>query len=576
MKSRVLTLLAFCTALAAQDRPAADRFVPKDSCLVVRVGAPAVWQQRFAKTQLAKLLQGPTMAPLMTQLDKALDGALDEVRGSGTFDADLLQKLRTDYRGEIVASLQVDFDDLGAAMEENRPPRMSAVIALAPDGSSDLGALGTALCKLIEEMGTEAQRDLRDVTIGEHKLRAAFNPGAQVTLPAMIDDHLVMVVATDLEAMGQKLLGADERAGTAVAGSSPLHLHADLRAGGQALLKVLEQQMTDSGAPFDGGQVLRDTGLMSLHALSMTIDAEDSHLVATTDMTVDRENLGVFGLLMVDRGRPKLMRYVPPAAESWSTSGIDVGALLTTVAKIWGGLGEVAPMSYDDAMAAFTEAMKVRLREDLIDHIGNDLLIVSDVGAQVEAIAEDDEENPFAALGGMCFAVSLKDGKKFGEALETALRARGLHAARKSEEYQGTKVHALRLAGAVELEYAVTDDLLLLVPGAGEASRQYLRGVLDARAAGGHELSEDLQKRLEGVREGWNGITVTPVDAMLEMIADTFGALRDLDPSGAPFDVDMVIDVCNGAVKDLRQLGLHTMIGVNYLNGPVWQGRMRW
>src|SRR5204862_200381 len=58
---------------------------------------------------------------------------------------------------------------------------------------------------------------------------------------------------------------------------------------------------------------------------------------------------------------------------------------------------------------------------------------------------------------------------------------RGLHAARKTEEYAGTKVHRLRVG--VEIEYAVTDDLLLLGFGNSAGAQKSLRAVLDERAA---------------------------------------------------------------------------------------------
>ena len=129
---RTLPLLAvstLLTALPAQVEQAPFRFVPGNSALVVRMAAPAKWQQRFAQTQVAKLADGETMGPLMAQMRKGFDDAIEQLRQSGEFDADLVEQLVTKYQGDIVMSVQVDFAKLMAALEDGAPPPVSVVLA---------------------------------------------------------------------------------------------------------------------------------------------------------------------------------------------------------------------------------------------------------------------------------------------------------------------------------------------------------------------------------------------------------------------------------------------------------------
>ena len=62
----------------------------------------------------------------------------------------------------------------------------------------------------------------------------------------------------------------------------------------------------------------------------------------------------------------------------------------------------------------------------------------------------------------------------------------------------------MSLAGLVEVEYAITNEALLLVVGDREGARRNLRAVLDARKAAGAdaELPAALQKHVAALRTG--------------------------------------------------------------------------
>jgi len=571
----LLSITAVCAALAAQDKASPNRFVPKDSCLVVHMASPARWQSQFAKTQVAKLLQGQTLAPLITQASAGIDEGIAELRSSGKFDADLIEKLLSEYQGEMVFSIQVDFADLGAAIQEGRTPAMSGVLAMTPDGKYDLAAFAAGIEKAIE---TEGGQPLHDHKVGDRTLRFVDDSDMKVAVPTMVDGQLVWLFSTDLEKSAEKLLAADGR----FEGGSPgqaMFLHANLAPAVSALMQVVAAQAETEGAPFDVPKLMRDVGFGALNTLELQIGAEDKHVATELNLSLTDGDTGMFGMMLLDQGMPKLLRYVPAASEHFSVSGFDLGALYRTAEKVWTGLGEVVPMSFADAQAAFVEEMKVRLKEDLLDHMGTEMMSLTDLGAAMGAAAnaaEAEDENPMAALAGTCLGLSLRNGKAFGESLEKMLRARGLHASRKSEDYQGTKVYRLRPAGVIELEYAVVDDLLLLAIGGDEASRRNLRAVLDARAAAaaGSELPEHVQKVLKGFAEGWSGVGITPIAGMLDGINTAMTAVQGM--GDLPEEAEMVMQVLTGVSSDLTRLGLQNMTTANYTTRRSLRSRMRW
>ncbi len=570
---RHLLILPFlCAAAAAQAD--SNRFVPKDSTFVMRMAAPAKWKSQFAKTQLAKLLQAETLSPLMDQAGMAMQGMLEELRTSGAFDADLLEKMWSDYTGEIVIAAQIDGTKIAAAIENGDTPEFSVVVALTPDGKFDLAALSTALDKLIETTG---QRPLKDLQVGDHRLRVTADDDVTTSVPAMIDGHLVMLVGSNLEAQAGKLLAADGRA-DAAGGDHAMSMHAELGTLLGSLLDMVAMQAENEGAPFDVGQMLADIGLGSLSAMSMQIGAEGALVRSDLEISFGKADLGLFGALIVDQKEPKLLRYLPPSADAYSITAFDLGALYRTVGKIWDGLGDQVPMTFADFESMCAQELTVRLAEDLIAHVGTEMLSITDVEAAVAAgaaLAEEDEENPMAAFEGQMFGMSLRDGKKFEESLEKALRSRGLHAGRKTEEYVGTKLHRMTIAGIIELEYCVTDDLLLLALGKSESAHKSLRAVLDQRASDtASSLTESVKARLENLPKGWSGLNVTPVASMVAGFQSALEQAGNVAPM--PEEMDMVLEVMQGIGKDLRRLGLQNMVATTHTSDRKFVTRMRW
>jgi hypothetical protein len=298
-------------------------------------------------------------------------------------------------------AIKVDWSSLGESMETGEPPAASIVVALSPDGSFDLAALGKELEKAVEAGPAAGQ--LRDLAVGDLRLRVSGDETMNMAVPTMVDGHLVMVMSNDLEKNAERLLASDERY-TGGSGNDPLFVHVELNTMMKTLMDVVGAQMEDQGAPFDVVQLMRDAGLGSLDSFTMSLGAEGKHVAASFEMGMKEGDRGIFN--MIDTGvktAPKVLRYVPPASEQFNAMSVNLGALYDVVAKVWGGLGDVVPMTWEDAQTSFAEGMKVRLKEDLIDHLGMEVLMLQDLDAVgAAAAAEDIEDNPAAQFAGMC------------------------------------------------------------------------------------------------------------------------------------------------------------------------------
>ena len=568
-------LLAFASAVAllpAQDQ-GAFRFALADSIAVVRLAAPAKWQQQFATTQVVKLLASDKLAPMVGAVSQGIEQGLGALRQSGAFDADLLEKLLADYKGDVVVAASLDVDSMMQAITSGETPSFGVTVALTADGSYDLGKLAAELQKSIEK---EVGKDLRDLQVGDHRLRCTKNEGEpDVVLPAMVDGHLVLMVSNDVEKFAAKVLGKGPRfAGGS--GEGTMFAHVELA----PLMKAVgEAAAAASETPFDVGALLDAVGLGCLGSMNGSLGATGKHLTAEATIQFLEKERGLFRLLGKGDGTPKLMRLVPPDADTWSVTPVDFGALHGVVANIWSVVGDSAPMTWEQSQAAFAENLKVRLKEDLLDHLGGELLMLQDLQTSVANAAVEDEDDPMAGLNGMCAGIALRDGKAFGEAIEKMLRARGLHASRKTEDYAATKVHRLRLAGLLDLEYAITDDLLLLGIGSSPASQKALRSVLDARSnpAAAGEAPPAVKDAVAGLPAGWTGISVMSVDGWLRGFADGFvRGFAATSGTELPPEVEQMLDALKGVGGELGRFGLQTMVSTTRMDAASMRSSIRW
>lgn len=572
----LLPTLFACSALFAQDQASLNRFVPKDSRLVLHMSSPAAWKSQFAKTRVSKLMQTATLAPILGMVDQAMEGAMSELRSSGKLDAEVVEKFLADYQGKMTLAVQIDLDGLAEAMQSGTPPKLSGALAVVADGKTDLGALADTLGKAFEAGNPDKLRDLK---VGDQLFRYIADSDVHVGVPTLVEGHLVWIFGTDLPKTAEKLLAKDQRFEGGAANQA-LYCNLDLGTLMQGFTDMLANQMEQEGAPFDARKLLQGLGLLSIRNAQLQLGADGADM--TTELKIDTtgKDLGMLGMTMLDQGTPKLLRYVPANAENFGITPFDFGAIYSSVANMWGELEEVVPMTFEDAIAEVTDFLKVRLKEDLLDHMGTEMLNVVDSAAIGENLANQDEdmdeENMLGMLSGSCMAISLRNGAAFAESLEKVIRARGMHASRKSEDYQGTKIYKVLLAGLLETEYAVVDDALLVAIGKSDSARNNLRAMLDQRASGNASgsLPTKLQQRLQALPEGWSGIGVTSMPAMLTGIKealDNVAAMAEL-----PMEMEGFGEMLGGLAGELKRLGLESMLSTTHTSKKSMVMRLRW
>lgn len=569
---------ALAATLAAQDAGSPLRFLPKDCVAVARISGPGAWASAFGKTQIRKLLQGPTLAPHLAQLAGGFDAMIEAVRREGEVDADLIRGLLTEWSGELALGVWVDWSSVAAAIENQEPPKFGVVIAFGGDGKLDLKTLA-------ESTVTASERHVRltDTVVGNHTLRVQPTPmGFAMSMPLMIDGTAVMLIASDIDEFAEKVLGGGERSALAgKIGSGSFALAVDLGSTMTALQPIFAEQMGRGAPPGVIQTMFTGMGLDCLGDMALSIGADERHVAIDFDVELKAPAAGLAKLVMSKAaGLPALAQWRPAAIATYAAMRLDVMAFYEMICNIWDGMGEAVPMSRADGEAAFTEATKVRLKEDLFDQFNSELLMIQDPQAQDAAIAEDPED-PAAAFAGICVALGLRDGRQFDGAIEKLIRSRGMHSGRKSEDYQGVKVHKLNVGGLFAFEYAITDDALLLAVDE-EAARGLLRGVLDERAARlagkpAPELPATITERLALMPTGWNTIQSQSFLSSMGTSA-VVPVLQNLADDGTIDEgvVEMARSLMRGLTAELRQLGIEHMVNTSTTTDTGMRSRTRW
>ncbi len=567
-----LPLSLLLCALPAQDK-SPFRFVPADANFVVRISSPAKWQQQFAKAQITKLFQSQTVAPMVGMLQEGYGQMIEELRGQGTIDADLIDALVTTYTGDIVIAAKVDMSNLEEIMQTGEQPEFEVVMSLSPDGSFDLAKIAAEIEKAADK-NPPSRGKVRELSVGNLKTRILEqDDGPNMSLPTLVDGHLVMFLGSKLEPQINRAIAATGHF-TGGNATASMFVHAELGSLMKAMTTAMGAAMDMQGAPFDVAEMMRTLGLESMQRFDMSIAAEGEGVQVDAELGLAGE-LGLLGAFVSDQPSLKLLRAVPDDVENFNLGTFDAKVLFETIAKAWKLMGDEAPMSWDDAMAAASETTKVRLKEDVIDHLGAQVLMLnltSKDGAEDEA-----EGNPIQmALQTMpVMAIELKNGKAFAESLETMLRSAGLHAARKTEEYQGQKVYKLSVGGMAQVEYTVTDDMLMLSVRNDEVGARALRSALDARKSAEGEMPARIKSMVTGMPEGWTGLAVMSMSDTFKDFTKAMQMQAQMGAEEMPPQAEMVFGMLQSLGEEMKRLGINRLVSTTHTSKNGLRLRMR-
>ena len=504
-----------------QAAPDLLRFVPDDAVAVVRTVGLASWAEQFGKTNVGRAFAAATVQKAGRRLWTT---AMAEP-GFASATVSRLEALAAalaGHAGEIVVAATADLRDLA-----DRPPKFAVMLAMA-GGDDELDALEDATRQALGAGGDE--RRIEGESFVVHRLA-----DYEITAPVRRHGASFVFVGAELtlaipefwrERQEAHAAASELRRGPFVA-RFELPFLLQLK---DALLPVLEQR---EGVPPAVVEAIVDLiGLRSLGTLTYRIAADDADVVQEAVLELRAGERGLLGALLPPRtGAAGILESLPAAARNWSAWRFDTGQVLDLYRRTFEVLRDVLPMTREQVEAKFTEFAKVRLVEDVLAHVGDEALRLEDF-APPSATGEPTLDELASHGNRGCLVLKLRDATAFAASLEKALRARGLHAGRKTEDYGDARIHRFKPLG-FSLEYSIAGDVLIVGIGGGETVTQYVRSILDrvAERAKGNpraELRPEVAARLRALPADWTMLDIGSMEELLDGLVGTFDSLTSI------------------------------------------------
>lgn len=598
------TFVAFgllSVSLFAQERVDLRRFVSADAQIVARIQGPGCWRDTFGPTKLGALMRSQLLAPWRQMVAGLFEEGLQSAYTTA-LGPELMRHLCEDYRGEFVLSVLVtppaeaeeveppEPPDEDAEMGEDEEdfefdeaePRVTVMLTMTPAEGIDLAALLAGLRRADEaelaKMADAAR--MTDIVVGDRTFHmvGARDPGDggfHLTQVELVDGHLVMFLGHDIATNGSKLL-ADSNHAAELPPAAPLSVRVDatklLETVGADFEALME--LADEPGQRTGMRLVADA-LTCLQSFDLTVGADGNAVVVDTVLKTRGKDLGLLAPFLAAGSPSKLLGCVSPQHPSFALYSFDAKAMLGWLDLALELEGEELAEQVAEAGRLFLERNKVRWREDLFAHLGSEVLVLGGVEQFIadmfEAVKEGEQPEPFELFGGSCIALSLRDGRAFGESLEKVIRANGLHAARRTEPYHDVPIHQLTLAGLLQIEYAVTDDALWLVPGRG-SGRDKLRAALDARAE--NKDHAEVATAFAALPEGWNGVRRFQLADYVHLLAEMAEVAPKAEKRKESEEIGRAI--LKGLSGELKRLGATEILFGDYTSPRGWRTVYRW
>lgn len=479
--------------------------VAENPLFVVHTDGPEKLRSRFLATNMGKMFASNEFKDLLKPMLKTLEDMKADAAGAAPVDLDELEKAIKGYGGRITAALHV----VGEIDFTSPQPPFGFTVILSPDGVTDLGGLCEKCTRLADEKAGDKAFDL---DVEGKTFRCVSDSGGQekgkwaATVPFLHQGHAVMCVSTSLKDSVKAVLNPDQKPRFE---ASPEFRAQSL---GVWLNVAKVVAMVEEGSKGKYGEDYADsgpkvaldlTGIRSLDTISKGFRPLGPYVASDTVLQFNGAERGVLATVFPKTRTPNPFLASLPRTTSWAqTYHFDIGALYTSVKKVWEALDETdaaMPMAWGDIESKFQEEMGFRLKEDFIDHLGAHGILAQQVSQDEEADLEEDPD-------GACIAFQVKNPEAFDKRIDTMLRKGGQHAGRKKEDYKGQTVYRLFLFGAAEVHYTVADRLFLL--GWGNKGGSVLRAVLDSErdVKEGKEpapLTAGLKSRLGNCQPGY-------------------------------------------------------------------------
>lgn len=522
------SLASLAGGVAAQDLA---RFLPKDAQFTMVCDGPARIAERLAATNLGRLCADPEAAPI-----RAIPGRVREMlvklaeQESVPLDVASFFDRIAGYGGRMAIGARVDL----AATVEAKAPRFLVSFVVEPHESIDLEALAADMQRAVDESdaGTQA------LEFGPGFQAAIDENGDGATVPRVVDGHLVMFAGSGLGTALARIFDDHEGLGVTLPPASAESMIWG-RGDGELLrfFADMAELAEEDGNPGFGDPSMPPSAILRaiFERLALTeFEAGTApfgeHLRSVGHILTDASVPNLLDILQPQEKSTPLIALVPALHPSWTSFRIDAAGLFDLICDV----AELGQPGLRGMLAeSIQQELGLDLQKDLLDAFDGQLLMLDDSFANLEGLAAGEALDEMEEVKGLySFVIGLRDPAAFEKVLDGVLRARGLHAARKTVDYRNTKLRSMNVFIA-QLHYAFVPEGLAL--GLGEAGAENVRKIVDqsiSRAEGQAPVQhgERVQKRLALLQSGWRDLAIEDVDlpsSMMDQLIDL--AMSDLD-----------------------------------------------
>lgn len=547
-----LPLLVLCLAPGLF----AQHFDPRPEGALAHLAfdGPARMATAFAGTNLHDLLTSKQFAEAYAPVTQAIEQGLDAMKAETPFDPHAAYAAMLRYGGRVEVSL-------GMEANGQEEPKVWAAVTLGADGTTDLAAF----CAEIEKLALDSKASLNDRSVGGQKWLAQDLPTGFVTLPRMLGDRAVCLVTT-----------GDE---STLAGFFPRTAPPERKAGAPVSISIAVRRALDliveiidaSDGPGDMVRAVCDTlGFANLTDLDFEFDRAKRFVDTRVTFASNGPRRGFLAMVMPNGAKLPAVGALVQQSPNWTVSPVDFAPLMPLIGAMLDAIPEAA-MDLGQVEANFVEGVGVRLREDLLAHVGGAVLMATEDAG--------DADDAFGAMSSMCLGLELRDGVAFGRSVETVLERAEVLDMRKTEKYRDTDVHRMTVPGVgIKVYWAITDRLFLVA--AGDGGRARLGSILDAAAAAARgeapaALAKAVVDRLEVVPANYAGLGVQKFGTL--MFDAVLAGLREGVESGdLDFDLDAVTEIVDALREMCSKHSLDHAVSVTYLDPERAVSRTIW
>ncbi|MHC5066280.1 MAG: RNA polymerase sigma factor, partial [Planctomycetota bacterium] len=399
---------------------------------------PAAFREAFLPTNIGGLMASEEGEALWRPLLAPVEAIWQQWNGDAEFESTRERVL--EYAGRIRV---LWFVDPGEGEELDR---VSGILALERDGSTDLDALSADISRIMQGY---LPGEITEQEFGQYALQSLGVPSGEIlTLPILIDGVLVTFFgdAASLEQSIPRSLRA--LAAESMEPSAPMSLEIDL----SQLQGLSEMRRVPP--------LVKAFGLKSLESLHAVIRPNGPQAELAVDVQfADGERGFMDALLPPVEDLPQLLGRIPANTTPWFALPFRLDELyrvaVATAAEFGAGSGEGNEPRMDEEL---NRELGFDLAGELLDHLGGEIMILGDLWQEEDPETFREGDDPPI---GACIAFRLSDTEAFHGGFNKLLEYwKGAVTVFETRAVNGVKVTRLGVAFMTGIHLALGQDLV--------------------------------------------------------------------------------------------------------------------